>query len=649
MEFHRPRAFLFGLTVFFMVLTAVFNGVTLATIVPFTEIVLRSGVPGQRNAATGAPAAPAPAAASASAEIESAPAPSVTPPPAAGSSITPASGLAAKLGGESLGSLRGRLEARFNGLLRGQDRMATLGRFCVLVLLLFLLKNACWYIQSYLSVFIEQRAIRDMRDRLFGHYQALSLDYFQGAQSGVLVSRITNDADLVRGAVANGLMELLRDSFSLLTCLLLALFANARLFVWAIVILIPSMFLIDRLGTVLRRISRVSQEKMAQVTSVVGETIRGIRILKAFGAEEHQARRFMRETADYCRSLVRMTRIGSLGTPLTELAGAAVAVALIYIGGRRIIVEGAPPGYFLLFLAAFLSMMSPLKAIHQLNLRIQQGLAAGKRIFEILDAVPSVREIASPHALPDFKQAIRFEGVGFAYEPGLPVLRSLDIEIPQGKAVALVGPSGGGKSTLIHLIPRFYDPVAGRITIDGIDLREVRVSDLRRLIGLVTQETILFHDTVADNIRLGNPAASDAEIEQAARSANAHDFIMKMPQGYGTLIGERGLRLSGGERQRLTIARAILKNPPILILDEATSALDTESERLVQDAIHRLLARRTAVVIAHRLSTIRSCDLILALDSGEIVERGTHDELIARRGLYHRLHQLQFAEAPARP
>lgn len=625
MGFHKPRTALFAVTIVFMGLAAAFNGLSLATIVPFTEIVLRAGLPEE-----------------ASEQISDAAVTTEHAPPAAAPGPDAASQTATQT--SSLADLRERAESKLYALIRGSDRIDTLARFCLILLLVFLFKNIFWYAQSYLSVYIEQTAIRDIRNRLFDNYQSLSLDYYQGQHSGVLVSRITNDAELVRGAVANGMMELLRHGFALLTYLTFAIFANPRLFLWAVIILSPSLFVIERIGLVLRRISRISQEKMARLTSIVGETVRGIRIIKAFGVEQHRLDRFMNETGDYCRTLIRMTRIGSLGLPLTELLGAGIAVLFIYIAGRRVILEGSHPGYFLLFLAAFLSMIRPIKAIHQLNLRIQHGLAAGRRIFEVLDSLPTVREISSPTTVTRLEQSIRFEDVSFEYESDSPVLHEIDLAIPRGKIVALVGPSGGGKSTLINLIPRFYDPTRGRILLDGTDLRQVEIAGLRRLIGIVTQETILFHDTVANNIRIGRLNATDKEVISAARAANAHAFIMKMPQGYETLIGERGLRLSGGERQRLTVARAVLKNPPILILDEATSALDSESERLVQQAIHDLIVHRTAVVIAHRLSTVRSADLIVAMAHGRIVETGTHAELLQRKGLYHKLHELQFAK-----
>ncbi len=623
MRFHRPRALLFGLTIVLMALSAGFNGLSLASIVPFTQIVLRGDVP----PAAGAGSTPD----------------SLAQPAADAGSAPDSLAQSAAEDGLDANGMREKLEGTFYNLVRGESRLDTLRNFCLALLLIFLLKNIFWYAQSFLAVYIEQTAVRDIRDAIFRRYQALSLDYYQGAHSGTLVSRITNDAELARGAVANGIMELLRHGFALLSYLIIVLVANASLFLWAIAILTPSTLLINQLGQVLRRISRVSQEKMARLTGVVGETVRGIRIIKAFNAEQHQAARFMHETGEYCRTLVRMTRIGSLGMPLTEILAVGVAVTLIYIGGRKIILENSQPGYFLLFLAAFLSMIQPIKAMHQLNVRIQHGLAAGRRIFEVLDSVPTVRECAHPRPVDGLRRAIAFEQVWFEYEPGHPVLADITLEIPAGRMLALVGPSGGGKSTLVGLLPRFFDPLRGRVLLDGVDLRELSLPGLRAQIGIVTQETILFHDTIANNIRMGNLHASDSDVIAAARAANAHAFIEPMPKGYETMLGERGLRLSGGERQRITIARAILKNPPLLVLDEATSALDTQSERLVQEAIENLIAERTAVVIAHRLSTVQRADRIVALAGGRIQETGSHAELIEQRGLYHRLHQMQFA------
>ena len=640
LRFHKPRIAIFALTVLFIILSTAFNALSLATIVPFTEIVLRGDINPIASEQT----------------IETIDITDITDitdsadsaargelPPAVTSAI-PESQIGEALKEKTEGVRLQAIDAFYN-LIRGKDQLDTLFRFCVALVLIFLLKNIFWYAQSFLSVYLEQSAVRDIRDSLFIRYEHLSLDYYQGLHSGVLVSRITNDTELARGAVANGLMELLRHTFLLCAYIGLILFTEAQMFMWTIIILAPSIILINRLGQMLRRISRISQEMMARLTAVVGETVRGIRIIKAFGVENHQADRFRRETGDYCRTLVRMTRIGSLGMPLTEILAVSVACILIYIWGNRIIADQSDAGSFLLFLLAFTSMMRPIKAINQLNVRIQHGLAAGLRIFNVLDAHPTVTQPTHPVVLDQFAREIVFDDVSFEYETDKTVLRNLNISIPRGQLTALVGPSGGGKSTLINLIPRFYDPSSGVIKLDGFDLRALDIASLRNQIGIVTQETILFQDSIANNIRLGSLSATDEEVIAASKAANAHDFIMAMDRGYETRIGERGLRISGGERQRLTIARAILKNPPILILDEATSALDTESERLVQNAIEHLIEDRTALVIAHRLSTIRQADMILVISRGEVVERGSHDELLAKRGLYYKLNDMQFASS----
>jgi subfamily B ATP-binding cassette protein MsbA len=378
---------------------------------------------------------------------------------------------------------------------------------------------------------------------------------------------------------------------------------------------------------------------MGELTAILHESIAGMRVVKAFAMERFEITRFGAAAERIHRAFVRLRRYGALSSPLAEILGVLAAVAVIAYGGRLILVERTlTPDRFLLFLVAMLSMTRPLRKLASVNVDVQEGMAATERIFGLLAIEPSVIERPGARAVQRFAGAIRFEGVEFAYEPGRPVLEAIDFEVRAGEVVALVGPSGAGKSTLADLVPRFYDPIRGRITLDGTDLRDLRLADLRRLIGLVTQEVILFNDTVRANIAYGDDTVPDEAVREAAEAAHAAEFIDALPRGYATEVGDRGVRLSGGQRQRLAIARAILKNPPILILDEATSALDTESERLVQAAIARLMAGRTALVIAHRLSTVRAADRIVVLDRGRIVETGTHAELLVRGGVYTHLH-----------
>lgn len=606
LRYLRPHVGVLLSAVVFMMGFAALSGFSLAMIVPFTEIVLSGDSPEELETRHGGEAAPGDR-------------------------------------GSTFREVKNTLERRFYDAIGGRDQRDTLNRFCVAILLVFLLKNLFWYGQSFLIVRVEQSVIRDIRDHVFRHYQTLSMSYFSTHNTGTLISRVTNDIDLVRGAIANGFADLIRQFLLLSVYLVTVLLANWQLFLLAVLVLPPNLWLIDRIGHTLRRSSRVSQAKMAGLTAVLDESIGGMRIVKAFGLESNRVQRFAEATRSYANTMIRMTRIGSLASPMTELLGVLVAVALLWYAGTRVSTDAGESGRFLLFIVGMLSMMQPIKALSQVNIRIQQGLAAAERIFEVLDTPPSVPDRPGARPVEGLEDSIRFENVHFRYRADGPVLEGVDLHIPRGALVALVGPSGAGKSTLADLVPRFYDPTGGRITLDGVDLRELKLTDLRRLIGIVTQETILFEGTIGENIAMGRPDAGASDIEAAAVAANAHPFIRSMPEGYDTWIGERGRLLSGGQRQRISIARALLRNPPILILDEATSSLDSESEALVQEAIGRLLRERTSIVVAHRLSTIRHADRIVVLSGGRIVQTGTHDALMAQGGLYAKLYALQHA------
>ncbi len=526
---------------------------------------------------------------------------------------------------------------------KGDNPKTALQRICILILFITLMKNLFDYGQKYLMAFVEQSIIRDIRDDLYRQINRQSLSYFNKTRTGQIISRITNDVNLVNGGVSASFVTMIKNPLSILASLAIAAYLSWQLTLLSLIVAPFSVVIISWIGLKLRKESTISQEKMADVTSVLQETISGARIVKAFAMEPFEIKKFKRETYDFFRALLRITRTRNLASPLTEFLGTGVAVGILWFGGQQVLKGNImSPSEFIGFLVIILSMMTPVKELSSVNNRIQEALAASARIFRVLDLKPSIQNIKHPIVLSSFNDGLEFDNMSFSYNNKEMVLKNINLTVKKGQVVALVGPSGAGKSTLVDLIPRFYDPLKGKICIDGHDIRTVDVQSLRRLMGIVTQETILFNDTVYHNIAYGLSDKSMQEVQEAARIANAHNFINSLPEGYNTNIGERGLELSGGQRQRIAIARAVLKNPPILILDEATSALDTESEVLVQQAIERLMENRTSLVIAHRLSTVLNADRIVVLDKGKIVQKGRHEELVEETGLYRKLYNMQF-------
>jgi ATP-binding cassette, subfamily B, bacterial MsbA len=521
----------------------------------------------------------------------------------------------------------------------------------LIILVVVMLKNVLLYTARLLSAKVQERVVRDMRNALYGHLQGMRLDYFQKTRGGQLLTRMLADTEQAKQLFGDHLATLLQSLAQAAVYLTILFTMSARLTLLAL--LLAPLFVVS-LRPVLRRLRRgvrTTLTERGELTSVMQETIAGVRLVKAYGAEGYERRRFRDAAERYARGVIRVQRAALLSSPLSETFGALATVILLWVGVSLATGSGAvmSPEAFVTFLFVALRLMVPAKALANFPAQVAMGLAASERVFEVLDEPPLEARAAGTREAPAFQRVVAYENVSFAYDGLPPVLEGITFEARKGDIVAIVGPSGAGKSTLVDLLPRFFDPGAGRITLDGVDTRECTLASLRGQMGIVSQETVIFNDTAAANIAYGSlERYTAAQIEAAARAANAHDFIARLPQGYETLLGERGARLSGGERQRIAIARALLRDPPILILDEATSALDTESERLVQEAIDRLLAGRTVFVIAHRLSTVQHAAQILVLERGRIVERGRHDDLLARGGVYRRLYELQFgAERPA--
>ena len=513
------------------------------------------------------------------------------------------------------------------------------------IVVLIVLKNLAAVMQTFFLARVEQGVLFDLRRVLFGHILSLDLDYFARSRTGELLSRMTADVDRLKGAISEAMVNVAKQAILLAVFMSIALMASWKLTLVTLAVLPPSALAIGALGKRLRRKSHRAQEKMADFASVLQETSIGIRVVKAFSMEAFEQRRFDRILRSHARFETTLQRLKALAGPLTEIIGMGASALIFWYGGNEVLGKGSmTQGQFFVFLGAALSMIDPVKDLSKSITRIQAGMASSDRIFAILDEKPAVVESADPVDISGFSDSIVFEGVSFAYDREQ-VLHGIDLTVRAGEVVALVGPSGAGKSTLADLLPRFIDPTRGRIVLDGVDIRDMRLSSLRALIGVVTQETVLFNDTIRNNIAYGHADLPLERVREAAAAASILDFIEELPEGFETIIGERGVTLSGGQRQRLAIARAILKNPAIMVLDEATSSLDTESERQVQRAIETLVSGRTALMIAHRLSTIRRADRIVFLEAGRIVETGTHEELLAAGGRYRKLYDLQFSDA----
>jgi len=520
------------------------------------------------------------------------------------------------------------------------SRFGALAYVCCIIVISVFLANLFRYIADVIMANVRADVVKRLRITIFDKVSRLHLGYFSNQRKGDIMSRITNDVQQVEVSVAFSLKVAFREPATIIIYFLVLFSISTELTLFSLIIIPILGGMISEIARRLRKKAVKSQESLSRIVGILDETLSGMRIIKAFTAREYILDKFEQEATRYRRINVSMARKNDLASPLSQFLGVSLICGILLYGGYMVINKSSAleASTFIMYLIIFSQILPSAKEISKAISNIQRGLVAGDRVFKIVDTVPEIKDEPDAKEIPGFKDQITFKDVSFAYEKEV-VLNNVNLNIKKGKTIALVGPSGGGKSTIADLIPRFYDPTHGEVQIDGHSIKEYKIKSIRNLMGIVTQESILFNDTIYNNISFGSPHANQEEVTRAAKVANAHDFIMQTEDGYQTYIGERGSKLSGGERQRLTIARAVLKNPPILILDEATSALDSESEKLVQKAIANLMENRTAIVIAHRLSTIQHADEILVVQNGNIIEKGTHDSLIANQGLYKKLMQ----------
>lgn len=530
-------------------------------------------------------------------------------------------------------------------IFSGGDKYSALVKVCLLMFAAYLLKNLFAFMQGVLTQYVEKSLITDLRRRMFEKFNSLSLKYFNERRSGDIVSRFISDVNTIQNTVSVTFTDLIKQPVLIITFLTMAFFISWKLTLISMVTVPLSVLMIVYLGKKLRKYSLRVQESLGQFTSVISENIYGGKIIRAFSMEEFEKKRFDVKLKEYFRSLMKSAVYSDMTRPLTEIVSVALGVFIIWYAGKEIFSGSSlAPEEFIGFLLIIFQLMAPIKDFSTVSNRIQESYASAMRIFEIIDAKPDIFDKESAIEKQSFEKGIEFRNVGFTYTGAdKMILDGINLSIKRNENIAIVGLSGAGKSTLVDLLPRFYDVTSGSIEIDGVDVRDVKVSSLRSLFGIVTQEIILFNDTIRANITYGRSDLTDDQVIEAAKNANAHDFIIETEKGYDTIIGDRGIRLSGGQKQRLAIARALLKNAPIMILDEATSSLDTESEHLIQDAIDKLLKNRTSIVIAHRLSTIKDADRIVVIDDGRIAGLGSHDDLLKdEKSIYRKLYEMQF-------
>jgi subfamily B ATP-binding cassette protein MsbA len=541
-------------------------------------------------------------------------------------------------------TMNDRLKLFSNSLLLKDTAISTVSSVCVALIVVFSAKNIFLYIKNITLSVVQYKLIRDLRNKLYSHFHYLSLSYFNKNKSGELTAVLVNDIDNMRNSLSIMFQKLFVEPINIIILMSLLFIVSSKLAFIALLIIPISGVIIFGISHSIRRRSKRSQAQLAGMTSMIAETIGSMRIVKAFATKGFEINRFAKETQKYYKLMLRRDRLRFVSSPVSETFGATIAALLLWVGARDVlVVQSISSEDFLRFILLLFSLFQPLKNLTNVVNELQNGLASADRVFAIMDIKSDIQDSTDARNVKDLNSNISFNNVSFSYgKEHEKVLDNISFNIDKGEIIALVGPSGAGKSTLVDLIPRFYDTLGGSITIDGTDIREIQIGSLRSMMGIVTQETFLFDDSIKANIAYGVNNLSDKEIEEAAKAANAHDFIVKLADGYDTIIGERGVSLSGGQKQRIAIARAIVKNPPILILDEATSSLDSESEKHVQSAIENLMNHRTVFVIAHRLSTVHNASKILVLDKGKVVQEGKHEELVNTDGLYKQLHKMQF-------